>query len=151
MAFNPNAHGDMGGFEPLPAGDYVCVVISTEKKQTKAKTGHYLSVEFQVVVGEFAGKKLWANMNLDNPNQKAVEIAHRELATLCRAAGVAGLSDEWHPYELGNKTVICKVGVDSEGRNKIKYYDSANVAASAGFNAPPPPAESQAPDEDLPF
>ena len=33
-------------FEPLPRGDYECIVIDTKIKETKAGTGEYLEVTF---------------------------------------------------------------------------------------------------------
>ena len=152
MPFDPSQHGDMNDRSPIPAGDYTCYLESFERKQNSKRTGYFLSITFQVVDGEHKGRKLWSNLNLDNPNHKAVAIAESELATLCRAAGVAGLRDEWNPVELGGKTVICSVKVKDD-RNEVTFYQPlANQPAPTGSihdHAPENPASQ--PDDGLPF
>ena len=67
-------------FEPLPAGKYLAVITDSEMKPTKAGTGHYLQMTFQVIDGPFKNRLLWARLNLDNPNRQAVQIAQGELS-----------------------------------------------------------------------
>src|SRR5690242_18968399 len=43
--------------------------------------------------GEFAGRKLFERLNLDNPNQTAVDIAYRTLGEICRACNKPQVSD----------------------------------------------------------
>jgi hypothetical protein len=97
-----------------------------------------LSLEFNIVGGgnnQFNGRKLFSNLNLFNPNPKAVEIANRELATICRAIGVMNIQDS---SQLHNKPMVVKVSVSDDGkRNEIDMYASVNGASAAPDYAPP--------------
>ena len=93
MPFDPNAH-ESKSFDVLPAGDYTAILEGAELKETKKNNGHFLSLTFQIVSDQGKGRKIWTNLNLDNPNTTAVAIAEAELADICRAAGVTAL-DDW--------------------------------------------------------
>src|SRR5690606_14954828 len=80
-------------FSPIPVGEYSAHIVDSDVKPTKNNTGHYAELEFEVTAGEFKGRKVWARLNLDNPNPKAVEIAQRELSAICHAVGVLQVTD----------------------------------------------------------
>lgn len=71
-------------FDPIPAGDYVAVIIESQMKATKASTGSYLQLEFEIIEGEYKGRHPWARLNLNNPNETAVKIARGELSAICK-------------------------------------------------------------------
>ena len=136
-------------FSALPEGQYAVIAISSEMKPTKAGTGQYLQIVFEVLDGPQKGRKLWARMNLVNPNQTAVEIAQRELAALCRAVGVIKPSDS---AELHNKPLMVEVAVEVDDRrresNVIKKYLPATGAPApqpTGQSAFAPPGQQPAP------
>src|SRR5690606_25634228 len=85
---------------PLPAGDYKVAIIASEMKQNAKKNGSFLALEFSVLDGEQKGRKLFSNLNLNNPNNQAVEIAKSELSAICRAVNVLTPNDS---AELHNK------------------------------------------------
>lgn len=92
--FNSSQHDDMSDTpEPVPAGDYLMKIVKSEIKETKAKTGKYISFEIDIIQGEYKGRKVWTNLNIINPNTVAVEIAQKELATICRACGKSAIQD----------------------------------------------------------
>ena len=72
-------------YEPLPAGNYSAVIVESEEKPTKAMTGSYLQLGLEIVEGQYAGRKLIDRLNLNNPNQIAVDIAQRTLSAICHA------------------------------------------------------------------
>jgi len=78
--FDANQVEPSADFETLPAGKYEAVITESEMKPTKAGTGHYLQLTFQIIEGEFKNRFLWARLNLDNPNATAVQIARAELS-----------------------------------------------------------------------
>lgn len=134
---------DMNGFnagevdpavelEAVPAGKYVAVVAESAMKATKAGNGSFLELTFEIVEGEFKGRKVWSRLNLDNPNPTAVKIARAELSSLCRAVGVMQPKDS---CELHNLPLVIsvkqKTDGDGEVRNEIKGFarkDAANPA-----------------------
>ena len=75
-------------FSALPEGQYVVIATASEMKPTKSGNGQFLQFTFEVLDGPQKGRKLWARLNLVNPNQTAVDIAQRELGAICRAVGV---------------------------------------------------------------
>jgi hypothetical protein len=121
---------------PLPAGDYKAAITASEMKQNSKKNGSFLSLEFSVLEGEQKGRKLFANLNLDNPNKQAVEIAKSELSAICRSVGVMTPQDS---AELHNKPLWLTVGLEkrkdnNEMSNRIKGYKSladGNAAVAA--------------------
>jgi len=131
-------------FAALPEGQYVAIATSSEEKVTKAGTGKYLQITFEVMDGPAKGRKLWARLNLWNPNQTAKEIAQRELGALCRAVGVIRPNDS---SELHNKPLVLTVKVELDDKqrqsNTISKYEPL---PQAGMPAAPPAApQAQAP------
>ena len=127
--FDANEVEPSVGFEELPAGNYVAIVASSEEKETASKTGRYLGLKFQIVEGQYANRVLFANLNLVNPNPKAVQIARAELSALCRAIGTPVIRDS---SELHGKPLVLKVGFEKdkqtgEMKNAIKGYEKYTV------------------------
>jgi len=119
------------GFEPLPEGKYTAIIVDSEEKQTRKGDGSYLSLRFQVVEGKHQGRTLFANLNLDNPNKTAVEIARADLSAICRAVGVLQPQES---ADLHNKpltiTVKCKKREDTgEIQNNISGYSKSGGSA----------------------
>lgn len=147
--FNANDVDPAASFDPVPAGKYVAVITESEMKTTKSGNGHFLELTFELMSGQYKGRKLWARLNLDNPNPQAVQIARAELSAICRAVGVLTPQDscELHNLPLCIK-VACKKREDSdEIGNEIKGYEKKE-AAFAGAPAVAPtaaPASAVAP------
>jgi hypothetical protein len=113
----------------LPPGDYIVLVEKEEVKATKAGTGHYLEIQFQVIDGQFKGRKLWDRFNVDNPNGEAVRIALEALAELGRAANIHDLSET---SALLNKTAKVRVAVKDD-KNEIRKYESVTPPAAGSI------------------
>lgn len=112
------------GFEPLPEGKYTAIITESEEKTTRRGDGSYLSLKFQIVEGKYQNRTLFANLNLDNPNKVAVDIARADLSAICRAVGVLQPQES---AELHNKpmviTVKCKKRDDTgDIQNNISGY-----------------------------
>jgi len=84
---------------PLEPGRYVATIVKSEMKKTKANTGHYLSLRFKVAEGPKKGRLVFTNLNLDNPNPVAVEIANKQLNSIKVACGF-GVTDVEDSEEL---------------------------------------------------
>ena len=66
--------------EILPVGEYTMQIIKSEVRDTKAGTGWYLQLEFDVLSGPCQpGRKFWDRLNLKNTNEQAEQIAQRQL------------------------------------------------------------------------
>ena len=93
LNFNANEVEPNAPFEVIPAGKYNAVIVESEMKATRAGTGRYLKLVFEITDGEYAGRKLFASINLENPNQDAVRIGRAELSAVCHAVNVLDLQD----------------------------------------------------------
>ena len=109
---------------PLPAGEYVAHIVKTEYKATKAGTGHYLSMHFSVLEGESKGRMFFTNLNLDNPNPVAVEIANKELNSICAACNQEGVedSDELLQIPMNIKLKVTPGNDDWPPSNEVVTY-----------------------------
>ena len=117
-------------FDPIPAGKYTAVITASEMKKTKKGTGQFLELTLQVVDGEHKGRLVWARLNLDNPDARAVKIARAELSAICRAVGVLAPKDS---VELHNLPLVVKVGLKKrkdteEMGNVITGYEPKGAA-----------------------
>ena len=120
-------------FEPLPAGKYVACITSSEMKTTKSGDGRYLELEFEILEGDYKGRKVWARLNLENPNALAVKIARGELSAICRAVGVMTPKDSVELHNLP-MTITVKVKKRSDNEdltNEIKGYAKKDAATGA--------------------
>ena len=142
--FDANEVDPMLEFEPIPAGRYLAVIVASKDKDTKSGNGSYLELEFEVLEGEYRGRKLWSRLNLHNPSQKAVEIAQAELSSICRAVGVMTPKES---ADLHNIPLLIGVKCRTRGDtgdivNDVSGYYPKPVAAgpsqSAGDNTSPP-------------
>jgi hypothetical protein len=151
-AFDPTTVPPADDFTPLPSGEYPAMIIDSEMKPTKAGTGQYLELTFQVIDGPMKNRLVWSRLNLENPNPKAVEIAQRDLSAICAAAGIQHAITDSTP--LHNRPLVIRVEFVPAGPknnrdgNEIKAYKrldgapqaSPFAATPAQQAAPPPPA-----------
>ena len=112
-------------FEAPQAGRYVAEISDSDMRPNNKGTGEYLWLEFTVLDGPFAGRKLWTQLNLVNPSPQAVEIAQRDLSAICRAVGKLRIQDS---IELHNIPLEINVKV----KNSPEYGQQNNIR---GFKA----------------
>jgi hypothetical protein len=123
--FNPADVPPANDITPLPSGEYPAVIVDSDMKPTKAGTGQYLELHFQVIDGPMKGRQVWGRLNLDNPNPKAVEIAQRDLSAICQALGITQTITD--SAALHNRPLMIRVeyreGTGQFGAsNEVKAY-----------------------------
>ena len=69
----------------IPEGEYPAVLNQWNWKATKAGTGHYLEMEMMIIDHILMNRKHWERLNLDNPNEKAVQIGREVLNKFLKA------------------------------------------------------------------
>ena len=126
--FNAKDSDKMGGFEPIPEAWYLAEIRKSEMKATKAGTGSYLTCQLVVLEGEFKGRYLFNLLNLENPNPVAVEIAQKELATICEACELDEIEDstELHGIPMAIRVAIKEGSGGYPPKNEIKMYKTAD-------------------------
>ena len=143
--FDANTVDPTTDFEPIPAGRYIAAITASEMKPTKNGNGSYLQLEFVVLEGEYKNRKIWARLNLNNPNAVAVKIARGELSAICHAVGVLQPKDS---VEIHNLPLVITVKLKKREdtgslTNEVKGYAKKEAAAgqpqqaSSTDNTPP--------------
>lgn len=131
LNFNANQVEPSVQFDPVPPGKYVAIITESQMKPTKSGSGSYLEIVFQIVDGQYKGRKLWARLNLDNPNQTTAKIAQAELSAICRATGVMTPKDSLELHNLPIQvTVRCRKRDDTgEVVNEVRGFAKKEAAA----------------------
>ena len=135
------------GFDLLPPGDYQAVISESEEKATKDGKGSYLQLTFVVTAGEFANRKVWSRLNLNNPNEQAVAIAKGDLSAICHAVNVLRMSDttEIHDLPIAIRVVQKLNKQSGEMQNEIKKYFSMKDFKQAKEAVKPTPKPASTP------
>ena len=161
--FNPSNFEEDQSYDPIPKGTYIATITESEMRQTRAMDGEYLKLTFEITEGPHARRLLWTNLNLRNKNPKAVEIANKNLASICRS--VHHLAPIQDSEQLHNKPMKIKVDIRAaqngyDASNEIKGYAPSTTSApttaapSNGGTAAPPWAnqeQKQDGNKPLPF
>ena len=113
---------DAPSFEPIPNGTYKAVITDAFEKETNAGNGSYLALTIEIIEGEYAGRKVFDNLNLNNPNQKAVQIAQQTLKAITVAINKTSVQTE---ADLVNIPLAIKTKI----RKNEQYGDKAEVKA----------------------
>jgi len=117
------------GLEPVPAGWYNVMIDESEMKPTKDGSGAYLQVRFNVIDGQFQGRKLFARLNLRNANPTAQEIAFKQLSAIAHAVGVLHVQDSQQLHGIPLKVKV-KLRKDTTGQ----YDDSNEISSYKNIN-----------------
>jgi len=122
----------------VPAGVYTVALKKAEKKMTQSGSGAYLAMEFVIVKPKkYKKRRVFENLNLDNMNEQAVEIAERLLNQLMLAAGMTVLDSKWDVSPLYGIKVKARIGIEED-----KQYGPKNRIRGFIFDEA---------DEDIPF
>ena len=141
--FDANAVQPAGTFAAIPAGNYEIIITDSQLKPTKAGTGQYLELKIQILNGPYQNRMLWDRLNINNPSEKAVQIARGTLSAICRAVGVMTPKDS---TELHNKPLSCSVKItrdqNDNPQNDVRGYKNrdenrATEAQAVGSDAAP--------------
>jgi hypothetical protein len=157
-------------FEAIESGWYTAQLQTSESLKTNAGDGSYLKLMFKILQGKYKGRMVFTNLNLDNPNPVAVEIAERNLSAICHATGVFLLenTEQLHgkPLEIKVKYIPAKGKYDAS--NDVSGYrplekmpdfasaekksEPASQTAQQETEQPDPPEQDGPPpsDDDIP-
>lgn len=129
--YNPEAEAQQD-YAPLPSGEYLAQITDSDMKPTKKGDGQYLELEYTVIDGEHKGRKTWVRLNLENPNNKAVEIANRQFAAIREATGVANPETS---EQLHFKPHVIRVEFIPAGTTKGNYTTDKDSNEVRGWRA----------------
>ena len=123
--FDPNAYEPSVDFDVLPPGKYTCLIESAELKTTLKKTGKYIKIALRVVDGQFKNRKLFGNINVQNPSEDCQRRGIAQLSSIGRAAQCYPVRDT---TDLVDKVVVAVVKVKKredtgEDQNDVRMYE----------------------------
>jgi hypothetical protein len=128
-------------YDLLPAGWYTCIITEAELKPTKAGTGEYIKVRYDITGPSGQGRVVFGNFNIKNANPKAEEIGRQQLGDLMRALGLSAVhdTDQLINGHLSIKVDIRPASGEYNAQNEVKGWKS-NTAS-----LPPQPGKPDAP------
>ena len=141
--FDASTVAPQASTSPIPAGTYLAQVIESDIKDLASGNGKGMKLTFEIIDGQYKGRRIWENLNIQHTNEDSQRIAQSQLSALCHAVGVIKLRDT---AALHMKPVNIKVTVrEAEGKyqasNNVKGYESAGpVAPTQAAEAPSAPA-----------
>jgi hypothetical protein len=106
---------EVTGFELLPRGDYLLRVVTPEIRDSQSSEHQYLNIEFEVVDGEFAGRKIWDSMSF-SPGA-LWKLKGFLLASGYTEEDLAG-SFDFDPADLANLEVQARVAQKADNRQE---------------------------------
>lgn len=140
---------DAGGFgDPLPEGWYDAMVDESSVEPTKdnATTGNcYAKLRFNIIDGEFKGRKVFKNFNIKNSNPQAEEIGRKQLTAVGHAVGVPNATDtsQLHAVPMHIKVTLRKGGPkDPSNPDGEKYPDQNEISTFKHISEAVPAAGS---------
>jgi hypothetical protein len=128
-------------YEPIAPGWHVADITGNDIKPTKSGNGQYLALELTI-----GNRRVWDNLNFDNPNPRASEIALSQLKRIATAIGQAPDNVDTDGF-LGQQIQV-KLGIDAKdpSRNRVLDYKTARtVAAPAAPRTVQPAAPAASP------
>lgn len=133
LNFNANAVEPQKSFEPIPNNWYNVMIDESEMKPTKDTLGSFLELRLNVMDGDYANRKIFCRLNLNNKNATAVEIAEGQLSAICHAVGViqCETSEMLHGKPFQAKIVVRPPKGDYDASNECKAFKACDEGAGA--------------------
>jgi hypothetical protein len=138
-SFDTSQHEAPSDYGPLPPGDYVVTIEKAEVRVTKKGDGHYVWLQLSVLGEQFTNRKLFCNMNIDNPSEKAASIGRGQLAGLGKAINNGQDCAITSTDQLVGQVVAAAVKV-KDNENEVRAFKPTGQVVQG-----PPPAAKPAP------
>ena len=122
---------------PVPAGTYLTQIIESDVAPLKSGKGTGLKLTFEIIDGQYKGRRIWENLNIEHENEETQRIAQSQLSALCHAVNVIKVHDTaaLHHKPVHVRVVVREAQGQYQASNNIKGYESAGGSVPA-FLAP---------------
>jgi uncharacterized protein DUF669 len=121
--FDPSTHE--GTDQPIPSEWYSAQIVETSVEHARNGNGTYLLAVFEILSGDYKGRRIFHNITLQNASQQAVEIGQRLLKDIYDNVGVTGPTRDIQVMLF--KPVMARVGIK---RDKDGVYADRNCITS---------------------
>ena len=136
-------------YDPIPEGEYTLKALEAEEKETSKGDGSYIKVKFEVAKGEYAGRLLWQNFNINNPSERAQQIGRQQIVAWATACGKPDADDTDKLLEKPFKAVVDiqagNNGYKPSNRIKVFLFDSDDKPTAKAAPKATPAAAKPAP------
>lgn len=114
---------DTGGFEPVPDGTYSLIATESSLEENSKGTGQLLKFSFEIIDGEFKGRKIWEQFNWTHSKAQVQEIGRQRLAAFRNACGLSKIlnSEELHNLPF-NANIRIEESPGYSPKNVISQY-----------------------------
>lgn len=135
-------------YTPVPDGWYDARIMGAELKTTKAGNGRYISVRYDITGNEYAGRVVFGNVTINNPNAAAEAIGRKQLSQIALAGGMSSLPKDTD--ELVGIDLKVKVTVRPATEQYAASNDVRDWKPQAG-GAQPPAAKPKETNSNAPW
>ena len=146
LTFDASTVAPQASSGPVPAGTYLAQCVDSDVQPLKSGNGTGLKLTFEIIDGQYKGRRIWENLNIQHSNEDTQRIAQSQLSALCHAVNVIKLQDTaaLHHKPVTIKVVVREAKGEYQASNNIKGYESAGGSIPA-FLAPAADAAPAAP------
>ena len=136
-------------FTPLPNGEYIAQIISSERKTLQSGTDA-LTIAWQIIDGEYKNRQVFENLYLFDPSRpKQTAFNKQKLMFIVKACGLEVMNDTTELHNKPVKITIRTSEYNGKTRNEVtKYLPIQRIT-----EAQPQAAQTKTAvdNEDLPF
>ncbi len=127
LDFDTAAEPAKRAFEPIAPGKYRVLCEKAVITSNSAGNGKILKLTLKVQDEPHVGRVVFHNLNIQNQNEQAQQIARSELAGLLASVGLVGERDM---AKLVGKEAVAKLAIqpakgEYDARNVVKAYEAA--------------------------
>jgi hypothetical protein len=118
---------------PVPAGTYLAQIIESDVAPLKSGKGTGLKLTFEIIDGQYKGRRIWENLNIQHENDETQRIAQAQLSALCHAVNEIKVKDTavLHHKPVSIRVVVREAQGQYQASNNIKGYESAGGVRQA--------------------
>jgi len=118
---------------PVPAGTYLAQIIESDVAPLKSGKGTGLKLTFEIIDGQYKGRRIWENLNIQHENDETQRIAQSQLSALCHAVNEIKVKDTavLHHKPVHVRVVVREAQGQYQASNNIKGYESAGGVRQA--------------------
>lgn len=133
--------GDGGDYKAIPAGWYDVTITEASLNDTKAGTGQYIKLRYDITGPTHEGRVIFGNLNIRNQNPKAEAIGQQQLGDVMRSIGLATLNDTDQlvggRLKIKIKTIRDEEYGDEDGnKNEVVGWKAVEGSAAPKPSAP---------------
>lgn len=124
-------------FTALPDGWYDARIMGSEIKTTKAGNGRYISLRYDIIGSDYAGRVVFSNITINNPSASAEGTGRKQLSQIAMAGGMSSLPRDTD--ELIGLNIKIKVTVQAATEQWAESNDVKGWKPLSGGSQMPPP------------